>query len=325
MFLVFDVGGTFVKHAVMTIEGKIVEQGKFPTPASRGAEVQPAICSFVEALGAVYDDCKTRYALEGAAVSLPGRIDIYEGIVYGGGFLTYLDQVHLADLLSNRFEGLKVTLENDAKCATLAEGWIGNAKDAKSAFVIVFGTGVGGGFLMDGKLNRGQDMCAGEISFLFDDMIMSKLGNIRPIEELNTHEEFVALPCISWNDKVSMWPLRCRVARHKEMDVADVSGELMYQWAKDGDPYMIETLEKQYLDIARGLCNIYALLAPEVILIGGGISSEPRFMNGILKYVNQLKNLTYMFQSIRVERCKYGNDSNLIGALYHYLQLNNLL
>ena len=88
---------------------------------------------------------------------------------------------------------------------------------------------------------------------------------------------------------------------------------------------MIETLEKQYLDIARGLCNIYALLAPEVILIGGGISSEPRFMNGIMKYVDQLKHLTYMFQSIRVERCKYGNDSNLIGALYHYLQFHHIL
>lgn len=321
MYLVFDVGGTFIKHAVMSESGERIEKDKFPTPNRHDDTMK----NFIDAIGTVYDSYKDRYELEGIAVSVPGQVDVERGIVYGGGCLPYLDRTNVEKNMSRRCGGLRVALENDAKCAALAETWIGNAKDCKSSFVVVFGTGVGGGLVIDGKIHRGQDMAAGEISFLLDTISMDDLPKIRPIEELMTAEEFEDFPQGFWNNKVSMMSLRNRICEAKKMEYEEVTGELIYEWAAAGDQFVIDTLEEQYLAVAKQLCNFYALFAPEIILVGGGISAQPKFMEGITKYVNQLKRMSRIFRSMKIDVCRFRNDSNLIGALYNYLQLTGKL
>lgn len=321
MYLVFDIGGTFIKHAVMDGSGERIVKDKFPTPNQHDDTME----DFISAIGDVYDSYKDKYELEGVAVSVPGQVDVEQGIVYGGGCLPYLDRTNVAEAMSARCGGLRVTLENDAKCAALAETWIGNARGCKSAFVVVFGTGVGGGLVIDGKIHRGQDMAAGEISFLLDTISMEDLHKIRPIEEFTTAEEFENFPKGFWNNSVSMMSLRNKICEEKQMDYEEVTGELIYEWAAAGDQFVIDTLENQYLAIAKQLCNFYAIFAPEIILVGGGISAQPKFMEGIMKYVNQLKKMTRIFRSMKVDVCRFRNDSNLIGALYNYLQLTQKL
>ena len=60
---------------------------------------------------------------------------------------------------------------------------------------------------------------------------------------------------------------------------------------------------------------------PEVILIGGGISAEPAFIEGIQRYIDQIKPLSMVFNDIRIDVCKFRNDSNLLGALYNFKQI----
>ncbi|MDD6137036.1 MAG: ROK family protein, partial [Lachnospiraceae bacterium] len=67
-------------------------------------------------------------------------------------------------------------------------------------------------------------------------------------------------------------------------------------------------------------CTLYAILDPDVILIGGGISAEPAFFEGIMRYVNEIKQTDPILNEIRLDVCKYRNDSNLFGALYNFKQ-----
>ena len=97
MYLVFDVGGTFVKYAWMGVDGDIHEKGKYPTPTREGESVP----EFVESLGQIYDRYKDR-GVEGIALSLPGLIDAENGIIRNGGGIKYLKDAHLAQLLSAR-------------------------------------------------------------------------------------------------------------------------------------------------------------------------------------------------------------------------------
>ncbi len=317
MYLVFDIGGTFIKYAVMNSQGERIEKGKFPTPNGH----QDTVSDFLRGVGAIYDMYKDKYPLEGIPLSVPGQVDVERGIVYGGGCLPYLDKINIVELLEHHMDSLKVAVENDAKCAALAESWIGNAKGLHSAYVMVFGTGAGGAFLTDGKVYRGQDMVAGEISFLLDAITMEDLPKIRPIEQLHTAEEFENFPHGFWNLGISILSMREKISRYKHMEMEAVTGELIYQLAEEGDRYAVDMLENTYLNIARQILNIYALLAPEIVLIGGGITAQPAYVEGIKRYVKKLSNISHIYRNLKVDVCKFGNDSNLIGALHNYKQL----
>ena len=182
MYLVFDVGGTFIKYAFMDQKGKIYEKYKVPTPFQdgkvddNGDEITPytvktedGIAAFLEQIDIIYGKYSKEYQITGIAMSLPGQVNVNQGIVYGGGSLPYLDRVPLGNLISRRCGNVPVALENDAKCAALAEVWIGNAKDCKDACVLVFGTGIGGGIIIDRKVRHGVGMIAGEMSFCMTD------------------------------------------------------------------------------------------------------------------------------------------------------------
>lgn len=317
MYLVYDVGGIFIKYALVEADGTIVSKNKTPTPEG----YRKTLDEFISVMCGIYEEQKSNVKIDGIAVSLPGQIDIENGIVYGGGALPYLDNVNLGRILSEKCDGLKVALENDAKCAALAEAWIGNAQGCKSAVVVVFGTGIGGGIIMDGKVHHGQDLAAGEVSLWIDSISMEDLSNINPVEELKARDDFMDYPKGLWHNKTSMMYLRKTIAKYKNMDYTELSGEMIYQWAEEGDPYVNVLLENMYLVIAKQLCNIYVILAPEIILIGGGISSRPEFIDGVNRYLSKVRNLSRVFRSMKVDTCKYLNDSNLLGALRNYIQL----
>lgn len=116
MYLVFDVGGTFVKYAWMSVDGDIQEKGKYPTPTKE----EESVPEFVESLGQIYDKYKDQ-GVEGIALSLPGLIDAENGIIRNGGGIKYLKDAYLAELLGARCDGVKISMENDGKCAALAE------------------------------------------------------------------------------------------------------------------------------------------------------------------------------------------------------------
>ncbi len=320
MYLVFDVGATFVKYAWMTEEGVIEEKGKIPTANKLGDGIE----EFLESIGRIYDQFQTRGNVQGIAMGLPGQVDVEKGIVYGGGGLRYMDDVPLGKLLSERCGGLPVSLENDAKCTALAEVWLGNAKDVQDACVVVFGTGIGGGVIKDRKVHRGNHLLAGEVSYCIEGMKREDLDRVTPIEKIVCLEEANDQIPFLQAAKCSTFGLCWRVARAKGISVDEVDGEKIYQWAAEGDPVATNVLEDVYFDIAKLCINLYVTFDPEVILIGGGISAQPAFIQGIQKYIDQLKPLTKVYTGIRIDVCKFLNDSNLLGALYNFKQLYQL-
>lgn len=315
MYLVFDVGGTFIKYAWMTSDGQINEKGKMPTPC----QVGDSIDDFINVVTDVYKKYAETGNVDGIAMGLPGQIDVDRGIVYGGGALKYLDEIALGQLLSEHCDGVRVSLENDAKCAALAEVWMGNAKDVKNACVMVFGTGVGGGIIIDGKVHHGSRMLAGEISYFMDNMTREDLENIKSVEKLPLYEA-IDTNYFIMSSVVSTSALTYHVSKLKKMKPEEVKGEMIFQWVREGDKEVKEILEEFYFKIAKMCCSLYVTIDPDVILLGGGISAEPAFIEGIRKYVDKLKKITKVFNGIRLDVCKYQNDSNLYGALYNFKQ-----
>ncbi len=324
MYLVFDVGATTIKCAVMNAEGEIQERKKVVTPVAKNDTLD----DFVKTIASVYDFYAKMTAIEGIAIALPGQVDVKKGIVYNGGGIRYLRKAYLRELIEQRCNNIPVAIENDGKCAALAEAWKGNAKDVKDACVFVFGTGIGGALIKNKKVIHGKHLLSGEVSFLFDGMTREEL-NVIPegdgmIEDMGVIEAVDTFPYL-WAHHASTLNVCHWAARKRGLADCEVTGEKLYQWAAEGDQEIIDILEDWYFCIAKQCLNVYVTFNPEMILIGGGISAEPQFVDGIIRYVERLKRISRIYKDVKVDCCKFHNDSNLLGALYNFKQQHNLL
>ena len=292
-YAVFDVGGSAIKYALMDETGCFIEKSSLPTPKKSLAE-------FIDTIGDIVGEFKKSYLVKGLAVSIPGAVNVETGIIEGSSALPYIHGPNIKDLLQDKTE-LPVELENDANCAGLAEGWIGAAKDVKDYLCIVLGIGIGGAVVLDKKLRHGKNGFAGEFGYmLMEDYLGPHMG-----------ESFSSLAAVGG--------LIQQVAKRKGIDPDVLTGKKIFKLAENGDAEVADEIDKFMRRLAVGIYNLHFILDPEKILIGGAISHREGFVEKINEKLRQMKYESEGL-TVKVERCQFGNDSNLIGALYHFLQ-----
>ena len=154
--LAIDVGGSAIKYALMGEGHQIIEQGKVAAPREVREE-------FVEAVGQLYD----RYAgqIQGMGISMAGKVDPHTGFVVSAGSFPFFTGTNMLEPLAKRCP-THLTVDNDARCAALAELHYGSLTDVNDALVIVLGTGIGGAVAINRQLLDGARFCAAELSFL---------------------------------------------------------------------------------------------------------------------------------------------------------------
>lgn len=291
-FFGIDVGGTQVKWAVVNDDYEIVEQGKIPTDFSSAAEVVDALVE----LATPYRD-----RIGAVAASVPGTVqeDDPDGTIVGGGALAYMDQCPLGRELHDRL-GLPVVIDNDGKSCANGEYAAGALKGAKVGVVMVIGTGLGGGIVIDGTVFRGAHGNAAEISGItFDHSKGMSIPNL------------AAMSC-GWKG------LRDLVCAEKDVDAEGVDGVQIFKWVDAGDEAAIRGLHT-YANQIVALCHtLQVILDPDVIAIGGGISAAP----ALIQAIHEEEDRTYTgwpFPQMKVPHitlCTMGNDANIVGAVY---------
>lgn len=292
-YAVFDVGGSAIKYALMDETGCFIEKSSLPTPKKSLAE-------FIDTIGDIVGEFKKSHLVKGLAISIPGAVNVETGIIEGSSALPYIHGPNIKDLLQDKTE-LPVELENDANCAGLAEGWIGAAKDVKDYLCIVLGIGIGGAVVLDKKLRHGKNGFAGEFGYmLMEDYLGPHMG-----------ESFSSLAAVGG--------LIQQVAKRKGIDPDVLTGKKIFKLAENGDAEVADEIDKFMRRLAVGIYNLHFILDPEKILIGGAISHREGFVEKINEKLQQMKYESEGL-TVKVERCQFGNDSNLIGALYHFLQ-----
>lgn len=293
MYLVMDIGGTFVKYALMDAEATIMNKGKIPT-------VKENLTVFLDSLEEIFHRFKN---VDGLALSCPGLIDVEKGIIYHGGALPFLHECHIVEEMAKRCEGVKVAVENDGKCAGLAEASIGAAKDVQDAIIIAFGTGVGGAVIKNKKVHRGNRLIAGEFSFIATAYNRKELS--RDV----------------WGKHGSAIHLSKDLDKIKGQPKGTYTGEDVFSMAESGDEDATNILEDFYFDIANQINNLQYIYDPDIFCIGGGISEQPALLEGVNRYIDKLQDISFQMVKPRVVKCQFQNDSNLIGALFNYLQI----
>lgn len=292
-YLVIDVGGSHIKYALMT-EASILDKGEVVTPME-------GLDHFLDTLEQLYR--KYEDQVSGIALSVPGRIDIHKGIMHTGGYLNYIQDFPLVEALEKRC-AVKVSIENDGKCAALAELWKGSLIGIDHGLVIVLGTAIGGGVIVDGKLLRGHRFAAGELSSL-------------PVSLIDVNR---SVP-FSWAHLCGTMGLTEVYEDKNGLPEHSINGKKFFDLVHAGDDSANAILSQFSKSLAIGIFGIQAILDTQVIAIGGGISAQPILLERLQKALDEVFEL-YPGMPIgkpKLVRCAFANDSNLYGALYHHL------
>lgn len=301
-YLVLDLGGSFIKYALLDENAVILEKDKLPTPGDEKHTLE----DFLQVMDEIVEQYKER--ISGIAVSMPGMLDSTTGYCRTGGKLVYFQDTPARQLMEARYD-VPVSVENDGKCAALAELWKGSLKGHKNAAVIVLGTGVGGGIVIDGKLYRGSHFTAGEYSYVVTD---------------NQNPEKIS-SC--WGLQNGCEALAKLVAEQTGEDYRILDGICIFERANKGEEKVLAGLKRFTNLLALQIYNLNIILDLEVIAIGGGISQQPLLIEYIRtsmkEYVeiNPIREIVSYVPVPVITNCTYYNDANLIGALYHYKQL----
>ena len=301
-YLVLDIGGTFIKYAIMDGEGQFIEQGKVPAVTDSEEGTLGALADVREAVAA--------YDYEGVAISMPGRIDTAKGIAHTGGAFQWVHNYPAAEKYGAVF-GKPCTVANDGKCAASAENWIGALSDVNSGAVLVLGTGIGGGIVINKQVWMGATGGAGELSAFITNHEGVKnglgWGNIG----------------IMWAAHISAGSITGKYAALKGLDHAD--GIMLFDAYDAGDPIAKDVLKVFGEEAAAGICSLQSVLDLERYAIGGGISARPETTQIIKDAVDALFDPYVEFLPYgkpEIVTCKFGNEANLIGALAFHLGKN---
>jgi len=333
-YLVIDNGGTFIKPALFDGEGNLIEiLEKIPTKtfdmtglggSLAGEEItneemaaslkgpMNSVEGYLEALDPVVKPLVGE--IDGIAMSFPGVNDSDKGFCYSGGAFFFADHINLADIMTEHY-GVKVTLENDGKCAALAELWKGSLQDVQNGAVLALGTGMAGGVIINGEILKGRRFSAGEFSYMMND-ISGKADNF-----------FSA----SFTSNSAMG-ICMKVAYAKGLDPQTVDGFKVFELAKEGDPVVLGILDMNCTEIIGQIYNMTAMLDLDCVAIGGGISKEPMMIKMLqdkaealnAKNEEMIGKLTSFFPRVHVRPCTFYNEANMVGALYHHLKLRGL-
>lgn len=288
-YLSIDIGGTAIKCARIDHSGNIITNKRLATPHER-ATFLAILCKLIDADQDVHAVC----------VSVPGIVNPHTGTVQFTGALGFMDYFPLAQYLQD-YAGLPVYVGNDANCATLAELWLGNLTGIANGAVITLGTSVGGGMVINGQLIHGPHFRAGEVSAV-----------INNDDAPDPHQATVGAST-SAVEMVAAVATACGLP-----DKGD--GRRAFAEINRHNPAAWHIFTVFCRRVAVLLVNIQAVVDLERILIGGGISAQPIVVTEIRHQFNLLqendRRLRDDIAMPEIQAAKFGNEANLLGALY---------
>ena len=320
--LAMDFGGSSIKYAVVNEQAELEQTGSAPAPLGSVEE-------FVDSVEKLY--LQYRDEISGIALSLPGVIDAETGEHHGSGvYQDLLAGKNVKELISARCP-VKVAVENDGKCGALAEAWKGALAGVKDGAVLVLGSGIGGGVIVNGKVHRGYNFTAGEFSFLLtgrDRSIMDAAWmsvGMLGVTYQTCKRKNLDFSVQDAGDVIASFDaeLGDRYPKFEEpAQPIKADGKQFFQWLEEGDQDVTRIYQEFLHSLAILVENIQICLAPEKIVIGGGLSKAQRLLPDLEQEIEQLCNDCGIAPSMRATVCKsrYLNECNLLGAVYNYIQ-----
>jgi glucokinase len=259
-----NIGGTKTAVVLGRVAGdgmEIIDKASFPTGKGPEPTIEKMLASIDELLA------KHHAEVESAGIICGGPLDSKKGIIRSPPNLVGWDDVPIVKVIEERL-GVRAWLENDANACAVAEWRYGAARGCSNAVFLTFGTGMGAGLIVNGRLHSGASDMAGEVGHI-------RLSDNGPVGygKAGSFEGFCsgggiaqlartkALEALQMGGKVGFCP---------SMDaLPSITAKTVAEAATKGDKLAIEVYRTSGEYLGWGLSILIDILNPEVIVIGG--------------------------------------------------------
>jgi glucokinase len=298
-----DLGGSHVMAALVDEDGTITHRAETDIEDLTFGAVVKTIADTIQA--ALADAGETSAPPVG--IGSPGNVDPSTGAInYSPNFGWH--DVPLGAELSHHL-GARVLVGNDARCATLGEHTFGSGKAAANFVMLTLGTGIGGGIVAGNTLLIGNRAGAGEFGHhqvRATDGFICGCGKTGCFEAQASgtgllRHAFAVGPS---------FPKSTLLSGKREK----LGSKGIRKAAEAGDPHALSAWRRYVDDLAIGLANVIAFVNPEIIALGGGVSSAGDFMLDAVR--PKVEQLTTMVPrgTTKIVTATLGNDAGAIGA-----------
>jgi len=295
-----DLGGTNVRLGIVDSSGRVRRRRRLKmTPFERKDELCRWLAAHVKAL-VDGEDGLPRPGAVGIGFAGPAKAE--RGLVYYAPNVGRLENIEVGRYL-RRSVGLPTVVENDANCAAVGEYWRGAGRGARSLFMFTVGTGIGGSFLIDGEVWHGADGIAGEIGHT----VVAAGG---PVCNCGARGCLEAL--------VSAWAIvrdyNRPVGRSRPPKAGSAGAKIVFDMAKRGDRRAQRAIEHASRALGLGIANVFHLLNPDLILIGGGVSRAGAVL--LKPALEEARRSIFppLRERLTVRRATLRDDAGLLGA-----------
>jgi glucokinase len=295
-----DVGGTKIAAGVVTPEGRILKETRYPTPASP--------VRLLESIARAVLEVKNGFEVDGVCLAVAGLVLAEENKVVFSPNLHAVEGIPLKDKLEPRI-GLPLTLENDANAATWGEFRFGAGSEVDHLVFVALGTGIGGGVISHGMLVRGAQGSAGELGHVTIQATGPRCacGNHGCLEALasGTAIRRRARELASENPGSALG----RLAAERR-----VLGEDVTRLAREGDEVAVAVLEEAGRWLGIGLAGFVNVFNPEVIAVGGGVMAAGELILEAAREEVRLRARPPSRDLVQIKEATLGPMSGVLGA-----------
>jgi len=290
-----DVGGTNIKLGVVDPSGQIIVRNSFATKpfASSRMKLISALAREIEA--SIITAGLTKKQIAGVGIGLPGLIDYEKGVVRFLPNIPGWRRVHLKSILQKMVR-LPVFVDNDVKIITLAESKFGAGRGVQNLICLTLGTGVGAGLILNGQLYRGEDNAAGELGHM-------------PLNEHGPQCNCGGFGCF----ETYVGNRALLVLARREMG-RPLTLEELFILAQKGNKKALHFWKTASGHIGNGLVGIVNLLNPRLIIIGGGISHNEKFLFKTITDTIRGRAMSLQGSAFKIKRAQFKDDAGIIGA-----------
>lgn len=282
-----DLGGTKILAGLAMPDGKLLAVHEEPTRHGEGAPVLAQIAEL--ALRLTKDSGFELADVAQLVIGVPSAVSPQTGLASLSPNLSLPADQPLSTLVG-RLLACPVAVENDVNLAAYGEAIADDAADPGSLVLVSFGTGVGMGLVINGEIVRGAFGRAGEIAYL---PIGGRPHGLASSSENGLFEDMVGTRAI-----------------RKRFHLGADSVVDLFDRAKAGDGPSLAAIDDVAREASIGIAAVQALIDPSRIVIGGGIGSQPLFLERLTHHLAPL--LPF---ACPVEPSRFGARAGLVGAL----------
>ncbi|MDR2899856.1 MAG: ROK family protein [Clostridiales bacterium] len=306
-----DLGGTNINTGVVDENFNIIGRSSVKTDLPKSPdEIANLIAKGAQT--ALADAKKDLSDISRVGIGMPGIIDAHKGTVVFASNFDFRD-IPMAELVSKKLN-VPVFIENDAKSAIYGEVLNGSAKGFKNVVMLMLGTGVGGGVIINDEIYAGFNNQGAELGHvgIFYGGEKCLCGHTGCIELYCSATALIrqTKKAMELNMDSLMWKM-------VDGDIDKVEGKTPFEAMKNGDKTAFNVVN-QYLDyLGYAVVNYIHIFQPEVIIIGGGISLQGNVVTDYLENYAAKNALGYTKDSHTFLRtASLGNDAGIIGAAF---------